>query len=126
MPKQGQHPHDGNDENVSKSHNNPSKSEEIVTSSYKKPETYKKQAALHQDPSKTAQHAKVHDIGDTRDTARLLIRANVVRLSQVFASCLVGLRRSLVSHKAESELLGQEPHKRSGSNSDQSESSWGR
>ncbi len=99
MPKQGQHPHDGNDENVSKSHNNPSKSEEIVTGSYKKPETYKKQAALHQDPSKTTQHAKVHNIGDTRDTA---------------------------SHKAESELLGQEPHKRSGSDSDQSKSSWGR
>ena len=27
---------------------------------------------------------------------RLLIQANIVRLSQVFASCLVGLRRSLV------------------------------
>ena len=29
--------------------------------------------------------------------SRILIRANMVRLSQVFASCLVGLRRSLVS-----------------------------
>ena len=28
---------------------------------------------------------------------RLLIQANMVRLSQVFASCLVGLRRSLAS-----------------------------
>jgi len=32
---------------------------------------------------------------DTR--SRLLIRANMVRLSQVFASCLVGLRQSLAS-----------------------------
>lgn len=98
MAKQGQHPHDGNDENVSKSHNNPAKSEEVMTGSYKKPETYKKQAALHQDPGKTAQHAHVHHIDDTRDTA---------------------------SHKAESERLEQEPHKRSGSDSNQDAGSRG-
>jgi len=36
---------------------------------------------------------------ETFDAPRLLIRANMVRMSQVFASCLVGLRRSLVRTK---------------------------
>ncbi len=38
---------------------------------------------------------------------RLLIRANMVRMSQVFASCLVGLRRSLVSVSSKGLLCGE-------------------
>jgi hypothetical protein len=98
MAKQGQHKHDDNDQNVSKGHNNPTKSQDIVTGSYKKPETYKKQAALHQDPGKQGQHAKAPHIDDTRDTA---------------------------SHEAVSELLEQEPHTRSGSDSDTAAGSRG-
>ncbi len=64
MAKQGQHPHDAH---VSPGHNNPGKSQEITTGSYKKQETYRKQAALHEDPGKTGQHAKVHEHADTRD-----------------------------------------------------------
>jgi len=37
----------------------------------------------------------------TRRRSRLLIQANMVRMSQVFASCLVGLRRSLASMRCE-------------------------
>jgi len=58
MAKQGQHNNDHNDPDVSKGPNNPDKSVEVITGSYKKPETYAKQAHAHQDPGKTAQHAK--------------------------------------------------------------------
>jgi len=36
MAKQGQHKHDDNDQNVSKGHNSPTKSQDIVTGGYKK------------------------------------------------------------------------------------------
>ena len=36
MAKQGQHTHDDNDQNVSKGHNSPTKSQDIVTGGYKK------------------------------------------------------------------------------------------
>ncbi len=67
MAKQGQHDHDANDQNVSKGHNNPTKSQTIVTGSYKKQETYKQQAAEHKDPGKQAQAAKNVWREDTRD-----------------------------------------------------------
>lgn len=90
MAKQGQHKHDANDHNVSRKNNNAHNSQEIVTGSYKKPETYKKQAALHQDLGKTAQHSKIHHVDDTRDN---------------------------VTHEANSDLRAQDHHGRSGSES---------
>jgi hypothetical protein len=98
MAKQGQHKHDANDQNVSHSHNKPDQSQAIVTGSYKKQETYKKQAALHEDPGKTGQHAKVHNIDDTRDN---------------------------ITHEANSERLTQEPAGRTGSESNQDKGSRG-
>lgn len=98
MAKQGQHNHDQNDQNVSKSHNHPNQSQEIVTGSYKKPEAYKKQAALHQDPGKEGQHSKPHHVDDMRDN---------------------------ITHEANSDLLTQEPHARSGSDSNQDKGSRG-
>lgn len=67
MAKQGQHKHDAHDPRISAGHNNPSKSETITTGSYKKQETYKKQAAEHKDPGKQAQAAKNEWHPDTRD-----------------------------------------------------------
>jgi hypothetical protein len=58
MAKQGQHKRDGNDPRVSRGHNNPSKSTPITTGTYKKPETYRKQAAEHEDTSALPQYAK--------------------------------------------------------------------
>lgn len=55
MAKQGQHHNDGNDPDVSRGPNNPSKSQPITTGTYKKPETYKKQAIEHKDTTKQAQ-----------------------------------------------------------------------
>ena len=55
MAKQGQHNNDGNDPDVSRGPNNPSKSQPITTGTYKKPETYKKQAIEHKDTAKQAQ-----------------------------------------------------------------------
>ncbi len=91
MARQGQHPHDANDQNVSTGRNNPSKSQDITTGSYKKPETYKEQAAKHEDPGKTGQHAKAPHVVDTRDTA---------------------------SHEADSEARALDASHRSGSDSD--------
>lgn len=67
MAKQGQHQNDSNDPSKSKGHNNPSKSVEITTGSYKKPETYAKQAAEHKANNKAAQHDKNEWNEDTRD-----------------------------------------------------------
>lgn len=58
MPKQGQHKRDGNDPRVSRGHNNPTKSTPITTGTYKKPETYRKQAAAHEDANALPQNAK--------------------------------------------------------------------
>ncbi len=56
MPKRGQqHHHDDH----GTGHNNPDKTVEITTGTYKKPSTYKKQAAMHEDTGKSGQHSKV-------------------------------------------------------------------
>ncbi len=52
MAKQGQHNNDAHDYDKSKGPNNPSKSVTITTGTYKKKETYAKQAAQRQDPHK--------------------------------------------------------------------------
>ncbi len=67
MPKAGMHKDDANDQRKSKGHNHPDRSQTITTGSYKKQETYKKQAALHQDPGKPAQAKKNEWDPDTRD-----------------------------------------------------------
>jgi len=67
MAKHGQHNDDSNDNDKSKGHNNPDKSTTITTGSYKKPETYAKQARAHQDPGKQPQAAKNDWNEDTRD-----------------------------------------------------------
>ena len=67
MAKQGQHKGDAHDPRVSKGPNNPSKSVEITTGSYKKPETVLKQAAEHKDPNRPAQADKNEWNADTRD-----------------------------------------------------------
>ena len=71
MPKKGQHHRDINDPAVSRVHNNPRKSMTITTGTYKKHETYEKQALAHEDPAKPAQAAKNVWIRDTRDPRRL-------------------------------------------------------
>lgn len=58
MAKQGQHKRDGNDPRVSRGHNNPTKSTPITTGTYKKPETYRKQIAEHEDTDALPQYAK--------------------------------------------------------------------
>lgn len=58
MAKQGQHKRDGNDPRVSRGHNNPTKSTPITTGTYKKPETYRKQAAEHENTDAPPQYAK--------------------------------------------------------------------
>ncbi|MBI3968216.1 MAG: hypothetical protein HY329_21475 [Chloroflexi bacterium] len=58
MGKQGQHQNDAHDKSKSHGHNNPKKSVTITTGTYKKEETYHKQAAQHQDPFEQPQAAK--------------------------------------------------------------------
>ena len=53
MPKHGQRQRDV------PGRNNPTKSQEISTGTYKKQETYKEQAAQHEDPGKAPPHTKV-------------------------------------------------------------------
>jgi hypothetical protein len=67
MAKQGQHENDANDPRKSKGHNHPGRSQTITTGSVKKQETYRKQAALHQDQGRPAQAAKNEWNEDTRD-----------------------------------------------------------
>jgi hypothetical protein len=67
MAKQGQHENDSNDPRKAKGNNHPDRSQTITTGSVKKQETYKKQAALHQDPGKPAQAQKNDWNEDTRD-----------------------------------------------------------
>lgn len=66
MAKQGQHHNDANDQNIARSFNKPKQSTIITTGTYKKRLTYKKQAALHQDPAKKPQAAKPLWHPDTR------------------------------------------------------------
>lgn len=65
MPKKGQH-RDGNDPRISRGHNNPEKSQTITTGTYKKSETYRKQAAEHENPNKEPQHQELEWRHDTR------------------------------------------------------------
>jgi hypothetical protein len=67
MAKQGQHKHDANDKRISKGPNNPSKSQRMHTGMPKKRETYKKQAAMHDDPGKHAPTYEQVWNADTRD-----------------------------------------------------------
>lgn len=67
MAKQGQHHDDAHDYDASKGPNKPSQSNTIVTGTYKKQETYRKQAAEHKDPGKQAQATKNEWNEDTRD-----------------------------------------------------------
>lgn len=60
MAKQGQHNKDGNDPDVSRGHNNPSKSTPITTGTPKKHETYEAQYREHKDPGKQAQDHEPH------------------------------------------------------------------
>jgi hypothetical protein len=72
MPKRGQHHEDAVDpqrprgHEVSRGPNNPSKSVDITTGSYKKPETTQQQARERKDPHKTPQHQKNEWEYDTR------------------------------------------------------------
>jgi hypothetical protein len=67
MAKEGQHKNDAHDQTKSKGHNNPSKSVTITTGSYKKQETYRKQAGEHNDTARQAQSDKNEWNEDTRD-----------------------------------------------------------
>lgn len=67
MAKQGQHNHDARDSDTSRGPNNPSKSVSITTGTYKKQETYAKQADAGVDPHKQAQAADNSWNPDTRD-----------------------------------------------------------
>jgi hypothetical protein len=67
MAKQGEHKHDANDKRISKGPNNPSKSQPMHTGAPKKRETYKKQAALHDNPGKHPRSYQRRWNGDTRD-----------------------------------------------------------
>jgi hypothetical protein len=67
MAKQGQHNNDARDSDKSRGPNNPSKSVTITTGTYKKQETYAKQAAEGSDPHKQAQAADNSWNPDTRD-----------------------------------------------------------
>ncbi len=67
MAKQGEHKYDANDKRIAKGHNNPSKSQPITTGTYKKPETYRKQAAEHQNPARRPPVKKNEWNEDTRD-----------------------------------------------------------
>ena len=73
MPKKGQHQNDATDKSKpgghekSRGRNNPSKSQTITTGSYKKQETYKRQAAEGKATNKQAQAAKGGWNDDTRD-----------------------------------------------------------
>jgi hypothetical protein len=67
MAKQGQHNDDAHDYDKSKGPNNPDKSVTITTGSYKKQETYEKQAAEGKANNSPAQAAKREWNEDTRD-----------------------------------------------------------
>ena len=67
MAKEGQHKNDAHDQTKSRGHNNPSKSVTITTGSYKKEETYEKQAAEGKATNRPAQSAKREWNEDTRD-----------------------------------------------------------
>ena len=67
MSKDGQHNNDAHDYDKSKGPNNPEKSVDISTGTPKSQETYKQQAAHHEDTAKQAQSAHNEWNEDTRD-----------------------------------------------------------
>jgi hypothetical protein len=71
MAKQGQHNNDAHDYDKSKGPNNPDKSVTITTGSYKKQETYEKQAVEHKATNRPAQAAKNEWNEDTRDESTI-------------------------------------------------------
>jgi hypothetical protein len=66
MAKQGQHKGDRSDPRKSRGPNKPSRSGTITTGSYKKPETYARQAAKGQATNRQAQAARNEWREDTR------------------------------------------------------------
>lgn len=66
MAKQGQHKHDVNDPRISRGHNNHRDSTPITTGSYKKPETYRKQALNHEPTDRQGQDQKNEWLPNTR------------------------------------------------------------
>lgn len=81
MSKHGQHNNDGQDSDVSRGHNNPSKSVNITAGAPKKQETYAEQARDHQDPGKQAQNQKNEWQADTHDSHDQNLRARDADLS---------------------------------------------
>ena len=71
MSKQGQHKGDAFDQTKSKGHNKPEQSQTIVTGSYKKPETYAKQAHEGKPTNTPAQAARNEWNEDTRDQSTI-------------------------------------------------------
>lgn len=67
MPRQGQRHNDQDDKDKSKGNNNPSKSVDITTGSYKKADTYEQQAAEGEATDSEGQHSKNDWNEDTRD-----------------------------------------------------------
>jgi hypothetical protein len=67
MAKQGQHQNDARDSDKSRGPNDHDKSVNITTGSYKKHETYEKEAREHKDTSPRAQNDKNEWNEDTRD-----------------------------------------------------------
>ena len=67
MAKQGQHQNDANDKTKSKGPNHPDKSTTITTGTYKKRETYEKQAREHKNPEPVAQRERSDWNEDVRD-----------------------------------------------------------
>ncbi len=67
MPKDGQHNNDAHDYDKSKGPNNPEKSVDMTTGTSKNQETYREQAARHDDPGKQAQASRREWNEDTRD-----------------------------------------------------------
>ncbi len=67
MAKQGEHKYDADDKRISKGPNKPAKSQPMTTGAYKKPETYRKQAAEHMNPGRHPPAAKREWNADTRD-----------------------------------------------------------
>ena len=67
MAKQGQHENSANDKTKSKGNNFPSRSQDISTGTYKRPETYARQAREHKDPGARPTLAKNERDEDTRE-----------------------------------------------------------
>lgn len=70
MAKQGQHKDDSRDQRKSRGPNKPSESVTITTGTYKKKETYARQAAEHQATNKQPQAAKNDWDPDTREPGK--------------------------------------------------------